>query len=52
MSYISKFTVFCLALYQEVNLIGGVITCMCVCVCVYAKISRVYRVVFFFLIDE
>lgn len=45
MSYISKFTVSCLALYQEVNLIGGVITCTCVCV--YAKISRVYRVVFF-----
>lgn len=43
-SYISKFTVSCLALYKEANLMGGgeTFVCMCACVCIR------FRVRFFF----
>lgn len=45
MSYISKFTVSCLALYEEANLMGKKDICVHVRACVF-KISSVYECFF------
>lgn len=41
LSYISKFTVSCLALYEEANLTGGKKDILRVCVCV--RVQSVYE---------